>query len=99
MSAGDAGGEQAPVSIDEDMPLQPHEFLAAVVSPHPSCLTRLDRLAVDDGGARGRFAPLLLAVEHHEQMVDPLEKAGIPPCVEVALDSAVRGKTSGKARH
>jgi hypothetical protein len=39
--------------------------------------------AVDDGGGRGGFAPLSLAVEHHEKMVDPLEQAGVPPCIEM----------------
>ncbi len=92
-----AGGQQPTVDVDEYVALQTDEFLASVVSLCPSCLARFDRLAVDDRRARRGFPPLPFAVEHHEEMVDPLEQTGVPPGVEVTLDGAVGWEGDGQS--
>jgi hypothetical protein len=79
--------ETTPVRVYECMPLTTIDLLTGIVAPWSAAFRGLDALAIDDGARRARFAAGAFPVSHDEGMVDTLEKTGITPLGEPAVNS------------
>lgn len=78
--------EQQTQRIHQEVALAAIHLLAAVVAMRPALFGRLDRLAVDDGGAGSGLAPVRLAHALAEDAVNTLPDASATPRAKIVED-------------
>jgi hypothetical protein len=85
-------GQQRSERVHQDVPLDPLDLLARVVTPLAAGSSRFDGLAVDTAGAGFGFFPGRLADLNAERVMDLLPGPATPPLVKIVPDGSLGGK-------
>src|SRR5262249_47947105 len=92
----DQHGQQQPHAVHDDVPLPAVDILEVVAAPLLAPGGRVDGLAVDAGGGPGVVGLLGGADLAAELVVDRVQRAVAPPCVEVPPDGALGREVLGQ---
>jgi hypothetical protein len=93
----DHHAEHQPQRIDEQLPLAARELLRAIVTMGTATFGRLDRLAIQNGGARGRLPSSLLTHPLAQRRMEMLPRPAPTPPTEIGIDCGPRATDRTRA--